>query len=253
MTDEILASNTLLTGCNPLLSMAVQLIKEASGAKLAQPFQERIAQEFDRFERYGFEQQLDIVTIQSAKYALAAFIDEVVITSNWEGRLAWMGKTLQLQFFGEHLAGEGFFKRLQDLMVSPHKNLALLEVYYLCLQLGFKGRYRLHNTEQLLTVNVDLRSQIELARGTIDPRLAPNAIPKASMITRMSREIPLWIIGSVAGAILLLIYMGYSFAIQHQADQALAVMKTQQAVLLQTIKPIANNPHTQPVNVGKQS
>lgn len=235
MISENIHLNRLVACSHPLLERATQLLKDSTGSQLSDQFKEQIFKEFEQFERACFAQQLDVHKVKQAKYALAAFIDEVVITSQWPGRLNWMGQTLQLQFFGEHLAGEGFFKHLQELMASPHKNLDVLEVYYICLQLGYKGRYRLQNHEQLLGLVVDLRSQLELGRGPIDPRLAPQAIPKQHVITRMSREIPLWVMGSVAAAILLMVYMGYSVAIQHQADKTQTLLQANTKILIQDL------------------
>ena len=44
---------------------------------------------------------------------------------------------------GQHLAGETFFQELQEVLSWPDSNRAsdVLEVLYLCLLLGFKGRY----------------------------------------------------------------------------------------------------------------
>ena len=73
-----------------------------------------------------------------ARYAIVAFIDERILKSNWPGRAEWMNSPLQLQLYREYTAGENFFVRMRVLLSHPQAVLAL-EIYYLCLALGFTG------------------------------------------------------------------------------------------------------------------
>ncbi|HEY3255309.1 MAG TPA: DotU family type IV/VI secretion system protein, partial [Polyangiaceae bacterium] len=75
-----------------------------------------------------------------ARYALVAFIDEQVLKSTWSGRTEWMSQPLQLISYREYTAGENFFVRLRSHLQSGSRPLAI-EVYYLCLALGFRGAY----------------------------------------------------------------------------------------------------------------
>src|SRR5580658_4425486 len=73
-----------------------------------------------------------------ARYALVAFIDDRILKSNWVGRAEWMKNPLQLQLYREYAAGENFFARMAALLKSARPSAAL-EVYYLCIALGFMG------------------------------------------------------------------------------------------------------------------
>jgi type VI secretion system protein ImpK len=73
-----------------------------------------------------------------ARYAIVAFIDERILQSNWPGRTEWMSSPLQLQLYREYTAGENFFARMRALLNRTAPSPAL-EVYYLCLALGFSG------------------------------------------------------------------------------------------------------------------
>jgi len=55
----------------------------------------------------------------------------------------WSRKPLQEELFGEHMGGEVFFENLRTLIGrQDSEELAdVLEVYQLCLLLGFRGRY----------------------------------------------------------------------------------------------------------------
>ena len=72
------------------------------------------------------------------RFAIVAFIDERILKSNWPGRVEWTNRPLQLQLYDTFSAGESFFVRMRALLESERESQAL-EVYYLCLALGFVG------------------------------------------------------------------------------------------------------------------
>lgn len=73
-----------------------------------------------------------------AKFAICAWIDEKVLTSSWEGMPEWRKNQLQREFFNTNNAGVEFFERLERL---DDNRKPVLEVYTLCLSLGFHGRF----------------------------------------------------------------------------------------------------------------
>jgi type VI secretion system protein ImpK len=75
---------------------------------------------------------------EQARFAICAWIDEAVMNSSWNEITTWQREPLQLKFYQTTNAGELFFERLNNLAV--HQN-DVREVYYLCLAMGFKGRY----------------------------------------------------------------------------------------------------------------
>lgn len=75
---------------------------------------------------------------EQARFAICAWIDEAMMNSRWSDRTAWQREPLQLKFYQTMNAGELFFDRLNAL--APHQN-DVREVYYLCLAMGFMGRF----------------------------------------------------------------------------------------------------------------
>jgi type VI secretion system protein ImpK len=78
--------------------------------------------------------------IAEARYALVAYVDEQILKSSWQGRGEWMNQPLQLGLYREFDAGEKFFARLRALL-NHGDRLAAVEIYFLCLALGFRGAY----------------------------------------------------------------------------------------------------------------
>src|SRR5829696_7004256 len=57
-----------------------------------------------RAERYRFNHKI----VQVSKFALASFVDETVLTANFPLKIEWEKNPLQLELFGEQLAGNKF-------------------------------------------------------------------------------------------------------------------------------------------------
>lgn len=78
--------------------------------------------------------------IGNVNFAVGAYIDEIMLVSLWRGRAEWQKRSLQKQRFNTVNSGVEFYERLDALEKEP-EDLAVREVFFLCLALGFKGRY----------------------------------------------------------------------------------------------------------------
>jgi type VI secretion system protein ImpK len=102
-----------------------------------------------------------------AMFAVIAFIDESVLGSGQPTFADWPRQPLQEEVFGEHMGGEVFFDNLRRLMGSQDsEELAdVLEVYLLCLLLGFQGRYSRESGGELGSLTSALSDKIVRIRG----------------------------------------------------------------------------------------
>ena len=115
--------------------------------------------------------------IEEANYAVVAFLDETVLTSQDPARDRW--SSWQAKKYTGAIAGEGFFEHLKVLR-NRRESLQLadvLEVYYLCLLLGYQGRYAIDYASELQFLIDDLRLQIERVRGRRELLSPDGAIP----------------------------------------------------------------------------
>lgn len=102
-----------------------------------------------QMERRGESQGFRERRLQAVKFALASFVDETVLTADFPLRNKWEKNPLQLQYFGEQLAGVKYFERLEKYMKDGGGDVDVVEVYYVCLLLGYKGKYNIYFEEQL--------------------------------------------------------------------------------------------------------
>jgi len=91
---------------------------------------------------------VDAVAVDNVRFAVVALLDETVLSVPGECRDHWLSQPLQLELFGEALAGEEFYRRLERILGDSTGNTDALEVYYLCLCLGFEGKYRLGGRDE---------------------------------------------------------------------------------------------------------
>ena len=105
---------------------------------------------FDEFESRAKAERVDADDIAAVKYALAAFVDEIVLRAEWPGRDQWADDPLQLHYFGTYLAGEGFFEQLDTLRSQVRTRAEALGIFHQCLQLGFRGKYGVAGEEDKL-------------------------------------------------------------------------------------------------------
>lgn len=76
-----------------------------------------------------------------AKYALVAWIDDVLIEAPWSGRDWWENNSLEFAYFNTRDRATEFFKRAKEASQLTRRDS--LEVFYVCVVLGFRGLYGL--------------------------------------------------------------------------------------------------------------
>ena len=150
--------------------------------------------------------------VKLASFACVAFLDESVLNSQNPIFADWLRKPLQEELFGTHVAGETFFQHLQQLLARPdsHDLADLLEVHYLCLVLGFGGRYSAGNRGELSQVMQMTAEKIRRTRGPLGP-LSPSWMPPAEAVKGGSDPLvrKLGIIAVVCAALMLLSFVIY--------------------------------------------
>jgi type VI secretion system protein ImpK len=115
--------------------------------------------------------------VKQAVFALVAFLDETALSCRNPAFADWARLPLQADLYGHQLAGEVFFQELQktlDRGDSP-ETADLLEVYYLCLLLGFKGRYA--GGGDLPSIVARLQEKIRRVRGAFSGLSPRGGIP----------------------------------------------------------------------------
>jgi type VI secretion system protein ImpK len=178
-------------------------------------FRERIKQFLADFERGAKRLQASTDDVFLAKFAYCALVDEVVLMSKLRLRDVWERKPLQLDLFGEQLAGERFFEHLETLRQGGAARVQVLEVFHMCLLMGFQGRYIIEGSEKLNYLTGRLGDEIAALRGK-RASFAPHWEAPDRVAHALKRDVPLWVIGSVFALFGLLAFLGMRGMLERQ-------------------------------------
>lgn len=172
-------------------------------------------------ERGAKALDIDPEDVLHAKYVYCAAVDEIILRSPFALRDAWETRPLQLRLFGDQLAGEHFFHRLEELRARGERHLQVLEVFHLCLLLGFQGRYALDGAEKLNYLCARLGEEIARMRGR-NRAFAPHVERPDRITNRLRRHLSLWIVTGVCALIGLGVFAGMRASLDREAHLALA-------------------------------
>ncbi|MGD9853116.1 MAG: type IVB secretion system protein IcmH/DotU [Nitrospirales bacterium] len=181
-------------------------------------FRARVEQMFEEADRRGTERQYSRDTLSEARYAVVAFLDEMILQSGWEHKSQWAASPLQYHYFQTQVAGEEFFHRLNLLRRAHPVNADLLEVFQTCLVLGFEGKYKLEGREKIKDLTHDLFREIEAVRGDLPP-LSPQGERSEVVFDMVKQEIPAWVILACSAAIVFFSYAGMSVLIAQETEE----------------------------------
>lgn len=148
-----------------------------------------------------------------ATYAVVALLDESILNSPGPLRGEWVGYPLQQELFGENVAGENFYLQLRDLLARPDSDDLgdILELFLLCLLLGFKGRYAASDGAEVQGLITATNQKLSRIRGGPD-HVTPQAnLPQGEVAPgRSDPWVPRLLRASIGMSVVaLLLFVGF--------------------------------------------
>lgn len=209
-------AETLNLGINPLVAVASALLSEM--VRLQQSYEredlfalkDRLTSEIKRFEHRALQEGAESSQVMAARYVLCTALDEAVVTTPWGNESEWSQMSLLSSFHNETFGGEKFFQLLERLSRDPVKHLPMLELMYICMSLGFEGKYRVlpRGMLELESLRDSLYRQIRQLRGDIPRDISPHWEGLTEGRRRLIRIVPLWLV-----ALFTLICLGVLFGV----------------------------------------
>jgi len=158
--------------------------------------------------------------VLSARYVLCAALDEAVLNTPWGPESGWAQHSLLSTFHNETFGGEKVFLILDRLLQTPAQYIDALELIYLCLSLGFAGKYQVdpRGHIQLEQIKENLYRAIEMQRGSHERELSPRWKGVQKSNKKVADLVPLWVVFSIALMLLVLSYSGFRFWLDHTIE-----------------------------------
>jgi type VI secretion system protein ImpK len=195
--------NPLLQAASPLLILIGKLRASLSNpdiAGLRRQALEQVREFEDRARAAGVANE----TVLAARYALCAALDEAVLSTPWGGQSEWGGQTLLVTLHRETWGGEKFFDMLERISGDPKRHIDLMELQYVCLALGFAGKYGAaeRGHARLADIQTDLFRRIRTFRGVPVTDLSLRWRGMQDRRNPLIRYVPWWVVGAFALVVL---------------------------------------------------
>lgn len=208
------ALNPLIAAAAPLFALATK-VGLLTGQQTPQSLESRLTHEMYSFESQARTQQFRTQTVLAARYAICALLDELICQSEWGQKHHWEANRLLHTFYSNHAEGEQFFSILQRASTDPGQHQELLELYYLCLSLGYYGKYPRTPEGQLLRQKIidELYQNLRRCRSEASKLLGINAGQKIleSPIAKRAQQ-PFTVLATIG---LIIITLGVSYSYVH--------------------------------------
>lgn len=225
---------TQLSGLNPLDKAASLLlnllgqIRNTSSHPDPSALHRQLAAEIRQFETRAQGAGLSPETVFTARYILCTTIDEFILSTPWGATSIFHNQSLLRVFHKETSGGEKFFQLLDQLIRDPARNIDLLELMYVCLALGFQGRYRVERdgANRLEAIRENLYRTIRNQRGDIEHGLSPHWEGLDKSVQGRRIRIPLWAMISIVLAVLAFIYVAFTFELNRSSEPLYAALST---------------------------
>ena len=209
--------NPLVEAANPILAVVPQ-IRHALRHPDPEGLRARMREGIEAFEQSARVAGVGEEALQTASFALRALLDESAACTPWGGR--WGQEALLADHPDRASAGEKFFERMAAATLEPAANLDLLEFFFVCLALGFEGKYRGDESRrpELFILRASLHEQIRDYRPRYEGELSGRWRGVVAPARQAPGALALWAVASGAALLLAAIYLGYSLSLGSQSD-----------------------------------
>ncbi len=152
------AINPLISAANGLLMM-VPSLRTASQPSNVADLRIRLIEMVKDFDNAMVKLGTPDDQRNIARYGLCTVVDEAIQMTPWGTSANWAQQSLLIHYFKENWGGEKFFQILDKMSETPERFTDLLELFYVCLALGFMGRFHLSDAAGRQAI-VDLKDRL---------------------------------------------------------------------------------------------
>ncbi|WP_322867352.1 type VI secretion system protein TssL, long form [Aquicoccus sp. G2-2] len=212
--------NPLVNAFSILLGMAPEL-ERATAPENPDVLRERLLDNLTYARDSAVSAGVPLSRADQAAWFVAALLDDIAINTPWGGASGWPAMPLVVSLYGNVDAGERFFDLSEDLMRYPERDPELLELAYLCLSLGFRGRHRIDGAagEAALTQMRNQMARLLRDRDAEDKPISPHWEGVVAEDEDRGFIVPIWSIALMAIALITAVYVGLSIRLSTRGEQ----------------------------------
>lgn len=153
----------LLNAATELLGILVTLPRQRE-ARDIDCFRQKLLDALSVFRQQGQYLDYHPNIIEKSCFVFCAVFDEIIMYTPWGEHSGWENHSLLSKVFLQRNGGEVFFVLLDKACQQPNKLVDFIELQYVLLMLGFKGRYRHGDENELHQIKSNAYSLIRRCR-----------------------------------------------------------------------------------------
>lgn len=219
----------MLLRATPLLTIVVALKTTASNVDPEQ-LKTNLESEMKSIQRDLRELHMDEEVIEWATFALAAYVDEVILSTPWAEKARWADSGLLSKLFRVGWGGERVADMLEQVTKGTHSELAVL--FLAILDLGYQGQFGIlkDGATQRNVLIGDLQRQVVKKESLSALELATKFNKAAPSVLNWKDRIPAWVTASVVMFLLIALWAGVKGGLEYRASNvALSSLSNQMA------------------------
>lgn len=224
-------------GINPVVDAASRLftimgeLKATKTLRTLSKLQAELIEEMDTFQEnikaHGYNAEYTLV----CRYVLCASIDELILATAWGGQKNWEPFSLLGTYSQDTRHQENFFSILERAIKEPGYYIDLMELMYICLSMGYRGRYRSQDYDpaELEQITNALYKHIRAYRGDFSKTLSPVTQPHKTPAKTLLREpASIWTTLLISGCIIMIIFIGLGYLMELISNEAISTISNLQ-------------------------
>lgn len=218
--------NKLVNAFATLLEFAPEL-ESALPPDNPEALRTRLLEELVRARDAAIASGSSLDRADQAAWSVAALLDDLALNTPWGGASAWPRQPLVVMLRGDVDAGAQFFSRLDELERHPNRDREMLELQYLCMALGFRGKYRVPGRAGDRSLNAVRVAAARFLRDADaeDAPLSPHWKGVVASDEPQRFTVPIWVMAAIAAVLATGIYVALSMALSAQSEQLSALVR----------------------------
>lgn len=219
LRDARASDNPLIRAFAALLGIAPEL-ERAVAPENPDVLRNRLQDNLTHARDAAVTMGVPLTRADQGAWFVGALLDDVAINTPWGGSSGWPRQPLVASMYGNVDAGERFYDLAEELLHYPERDPQLLELVFLCLSLGFRGKYRISGPAGEAEI-ARLRAQMARVlhdRDAADAPLSPHWQGVVAEDEDRKFIVPIWSLALMAIALITAIYVGLGIRLSGRGE-----------------------------------
>ncbi len=219
--------NNLVDAATPLLGLVLRVKQLSNYSDVPQLYvrvRDEIAAIIAEVQTQGYSKSNQL----AYRYCLCSFVDEAIMGTPWGAHSVWAERSMLSIYHDETWGGEKFYTILSRTLMDPEKYHELLEMIYLFLSLGFRGKYgvQFEGDAERQTIIKKLHHVLRQLRGEAPDELIDRTANVSSRKYQLNDGFPLWGIWAIAGVVSIVAFSLYQYRLNLITENVIQTLQT---------------------------